>query len=265
MPNKSTAQRLADKLAEIEKSGSDFDAEMTAEVLGLFVPVTRDGGFSQGQLDTTALLKHKPRLTMFHSRTQPLGGDKRHSERACQGLRGGKGAHAQVAALICDLIDEGGHINITVETPEPVVGAAKSVFIWQLEATTSSDRTHELTAPLADSAKVWNKDVVSQFVQPAVDTTKPYNKLIAVVADTAEEAISLAVQYDNEWRWFNGNAYAKLQDCLKDNEPKRVEVPGNERSRVVVFSGSDSALSKKSSGGLGGYCRFDSGLGFPYF
>ncbi len=249
MSTKSTAQQLADKLAEIEKSGSDFDAEMTAEVLGLFVPVTRDGGFSQGQLDTKALLKNKPRLTMFHSQSQPIG-DRREAERACQGLRTGRGAHSEVAQLICKLIDEGSHINITVETLEPTADPKKSLFIWQLEATSTSDRTHQLTQPLADSAKVWNRDVVAQFVQPAVDTTKPYNKLIAVVADTVDEAITLALQYDKEWRWFN--SHELFGSCLRDNQPKVVEVPGSERPRVVVFSGSDSCFSKKSSGGSGG-------------
>lgn len=251
--SKSTAQQLADRLAEIEKSGSDFDAEMTAEVLGLFVPVTRDGGFSQGQLDTTALLKHKPRLTMFHSRTQPVGGDKRFAERDCQRLRDNT-VHGEVARLICKLIDEGGHINIQVETPEPTQGPAKAVFIWQLEATSTSDRTHQITQPLADSAKTWNKDVVAKHVQPAVDTTKPYNKLIAVVADSLAEAISLALQYNREWRWVDN--HEGLAACLRDNQPKQVEVPGSEHSRLVVFSGSDSMFSKKSSGGdgfVGGY------------
>jgi|AGTN01.1.fsa_nt_gi hypothetical protein len=246
MANKTTAQQLADKLAEIEKSGSDFDAEMTAEVLGLFVPVTRGEGFSQGELDTNALLKSKPRLTMFHARTQPIG-DRRAAERSCQGLSAGKGVPAQVARLICTLIDEGNHINIVVETPEPVAAPAKTLFIWQLEATSSSDRTHKLEKPLAEWAKVWNVDVINKYVQPNVDTSKPYNKLVAVVADSVEEAISLALKDDREWRWFNSNE--QFGDCLRHNEPKRVEVPGSERSRVVVLSGSDSLFSKKPSGG----------------
>lgn len=244
--SKSTAQQLADKLAEIEKSGSDFDAEMTAEVLGLFIPVTRDGGFSQGQLDTTALLKHKPRLTRFHSQSQPVG-DRRAAERSCQGIARGNGVHADVARLICKLIDEGGHINIQVETPEPVLTATKSVFIWHLEATSTSDRTGELKKPLDTYAKVWNKDVINQHVQPAVDTTKPYNKLIAVVADSIDEAISLALQYNKEWRWLDDRD--GLAACLRDNQPQQVAVPGNENSRVVVFTGWDSMFSKKPSGG----------------
>lgn len=248
MTKNTTAQQLADKLAEIEKSGSDFDAEMTAEVLGLFVPVTRESGFSKGELDTTALLKHKPRLTMFHSHSQPVG-DRRQAERNCQCLSRGEGTYAEVARLICKLIDEGGHINIQVETPEPAFGAAKSVFIWQLEATSTSDQTHEFKSPLAEWAKTWNKDVVAQHVQPNVDTTKPYNKLIAVVADTQEEAIALASQHDKEWRWFK--SHEAFVACLRDNQPKLVAVPGSERSRVVVFSGSDSAYSKKSAGDQG--------------
>lgn len=249
MSTKSTAQMLADKLAEIEKSGSDFDAEMTAEVLGFFVPVTRDGSDIRGQLDTTALLVHKPRLTMFHSQSEPIG-DRREAEHACQRLRTGNGAHAEVARLICKLIGEGNHINITVVTPEPAQGPEKSVFIWQLEATTSSDRTHTVTQPLTAS-KVWNTEVVEKFVRPAVDPTKPYNKLIAVVADTVEEAISLALQYNKEWRWLNNHEL--FGACLRDNEPKRVAVPGSERSRVVYSSGSDSCYSKKPTGDIGGF------------
>lgn len=256
-----TAQQLADKLAEIEKTGSDFDAEMTAEVLGLFVPVTRGDGFSQGDFDTTSLLKNKPRLTMFHSRTEPIR-DRRAAERSCQGLSTGNGVPAQVARLMCRLIDEGNHITIKVETPEPVAGPMKTLFIWQLEATSSSDRTHKLDTPLAEYAKVWNRDVINQFVQPNVDTTKPYNKLVAVVADSVEQAISLALQHDKEWRWFSSNE--RFGDCLRSNEPRRIEVPGSERSRVVVLSGSDSAYAKKGSGSSGGGFG-DLDEGFPYF
>jgi hypothetical protein len=259
MTTKSTAQLLADKLAEIEKSGSDFDAEMTAEVLGLFVPVTRANGISQGELDTAALLKHKPRLTMFHSRSEPIG-DRRAAERSCQGLSAGSGVTAQVARLICKLIDEGNHINIKVETPEPVSAAAKTLFIWQLEATSTSDRTHKITGSLSEYAKIWNRDVIDQYVQPNVDATKPYNKLVAVVADTVEEAIALALQDNKEWRWFN-NA-ERFGDCLRDNQPKRIDVSGSERSRVVVLSGSESAYSKKGSGG--GYSPYRSILSMPF-
>jgi hypothetical protein len=128
------------------------------------------------------------------------------------------------------------------------------VFIWQLEPTSPTDRTHTLTEPLAEWAKTWNRDVIAKFVQPAVDTTKPYNKLVAVVADSVEEAIALALQDDKEWRWFNSNE--RFGDCLRNNEPLRVEVPGSERSRVVVLSGSDSAYSKKGSSNGGGFGSF---------
>jgi hypothetical protein len=271
----SVEQRLYELITAIDAVDTDFHVKQVAEMLSKY---------RADVLDSKSLVQDAPRVAaaLAHMQPSPDFLQRFGDETTESDLKGGlhtikiiidlyRGALQEVALLLKELFAGYGAEHgtgyprirqllaqkvwpnrITVERIAQKTYTC--LYVWMIEDNYGySGYSHlVLDKPLVESAKVWDRDLVEQIVQPLVAARQGEKllKFVVCVANNRIHAKQLAERHANEWKLYTQGHLFEQLDARDARHVVLLEK--EERPRAIFVWGNSTCYQSPDSGGFRG-------------